>query len=91
MIHPARRLSACVAAALLVIGMGAERALACAVCFGDPSSDMAKGAVAGVMTLLGIISFVLMGVAGTGLYWVRRGRRIDAEAKTPPSDDENAR
>ena len=79
------------AAALLVMGIGTERAMACAVCFGDPSSDMAKGAVAGVLTLLGIISFVLVGVAGTGLYWVRRGRRIAAEAEAPPSDDENGR
>ena len=88
--HSDRKTSICLAATLLVMGTGAERAMACAVCFGDPSSDMAKGAVAGVLTLLGIISFVLVGVAGTGLYWVRRGRRLGAAAKTP-LDDENVR
>ena len=51
-------------------------ALACSVCFGDSESPMAKGVVAGVLLLAGIISFVLMGVAGTGLFWVHRSRRL---------------
>lgn len=50
-------------------------ASACSVCFGDPNSDMARGVTAGVLTLAGIIGFVLLGIAGTGLLWLQRGRR----------------
>ena len=58
---------------------------ACAVCFGDPNSPLAKGAAAGVLVLVGVISFVLAGVAGTGMFWVHRSRRsarIVEETKT---------
>ncbi len=63
-----------VAVALLV---ASDQAWACAVCFGDPESKMAKGAVAGVLFLVGVVTFVLAGVVGTGLLWVHRSRRID--------------
>ena len=57
---------------------------ACAVCFGDPDSAMAQGAVMGVAVLVGVVAFVLLGVAGTGLFWIQRSRRLaqveDADA-----------
>lgn len=53
-----------------------EAARACAVCFGDPESAMAKGVVAGVWVLLGVVSFVLVGVAGISLFWVHRSRML---------------
>jgi len=56
----------------------ADRADACAVCFGDPNSSMAKGAVVGVLVLLGVIGFVLAGVVGTGVFWMHRIRRSAA-------------
>lgn len=65
-------LPATCAAVLLV----ADRAAACTACFGDPDSPMAKGVVAGVLVLLGVVSFVLLGFVGTGLFWVQRGRRL---------------
>ncbi len=48
--------------------------MACAVCFGDPNSSMTKGAVAGMLCLLGVILFVLTGIAATGITWARRAR-----------------
>ena len=71
-----------------------SRALACAVCFGDPESSMAKGAVAGVLVLMGVIAFVLAGVAGTGLFWIQRSRRLgdggpEAHARTPESHSDS--
>lgn len=63
----------------------ATRVDACAVCFGDPDSSMAKGVVAGVFVLFGVVSLVLLGVVGTGLFWVHRSRRL---APHPP--DANA-
>lgn len=56
-------------------------AAACAVCFGDPQSPMAKGAVMGVLTLGAIIGSVLVFIAGTGVYWLHRGARLARGAK----------
>lgn len=49
---------------------------ACAVCFGDPDSDMAKGALAGVWVLVSIIGAVLLSIAGMGLFWIQRSRSL---------------
>ena len=49
---------------------------ACAVCFGDPESDMARGAVAGIIVLASIVGFVLMGITGTSLFWIHRSRQL---------------
>ncbi len=37
---------------------------------------MAKGAAAGVVVLIGVVGCVLLGILGTGLMWVHRGRRL---------------
>ena len=68
--------------ALVAVASASGQALGCAVCFGEPGSPMVKGAMAGVFVLVGFISFVLIGVAGTGMFWVHRSRRLarDAEA-----------
>ena len=51
-----------------------ECVLACAVCFGDPNSDMVKGANAGILILLGIIITVLGAIGSVALFWMRRAR-----------------
>lgn len=61
--------------------------VACAVCFGDPDSPMVKGALAGMLVLVGVISFVLMGVVGTGLYWNHRSRRLTLGDDAAPQSD----
>ena len=65
----------CVAAAVVAAVMLPEMVRACAVCYGNPESDMAKGAAAGVLVLLGIIVFVLAGIAGVTVFWMGRARR----------------
>lgn len=78
---------------LSLLGMGAavlctaDRASACAVCFGDPESPMAKGVVAGVIVLLSVVSFVLLGFVGTGLFWAQRGRRLARGEQSECHDD----
>ncbi len=60
----------------LLGALTAEPVLACAVCHGDPDSQMAKGAKAGVIVLAVIVYLVLftmLGVAGT---WMMRARRL---------------
>ncbi len=56
--------------------LSADQARACASCFGDPDSSMAKGVVAGVLVLVAVVGTVLLGVAGTSLRWIQRGRRL---------------
>ncbi len=53
-----------------------DRASACSVCFGDSESAMAKGAAAGVLVLAGIIGFVLLSLASTGMLWIHRSRQL---------------
>lgn len=53
-----------------------DQALACAVCFGDPDSSLAKGAVAGVVLLGCVIFCVLLGIAGTAFHWSRKARKL---------------
>ena len=54
----------------------AAPAPACSTCFGDPDSAMAKGALMGVYVMVGVVGFVLAGIAGTGLFWMQRSRRL---------------
>lgn len=54
----------------------ARQAEACAVCFGDPDSPMAKGIVWGVLVLISVVGFVLVAIAATGFVWMRRSRRL---------------
>ncbi len=76
---------AVVAAALSLVQ--STPVVACAVCFGDPDSPMVKGALAGMIVLVGVISFVLMGVVGTGLYWNHRSRRLTLGDDAAPQSD----
>ena len=67
--------------AVTAMGVGAllvgdRVASACSVCFGDPDSDMAKGAAAGVLSLAVIIGCMLLGIAGTGVLWLHRSRQL---------------
>lgn len=67
---------ACVVAAVAIGVLFPEVARACAVCYGNPESDMAKGATAGVLVLMGIVVSVLVGILGVTIFWVRRARRF---------------
>jgi len=80
-----RKTILCSIAFSMMLWMGEVQQLkACAVCFGDPESDMARGAVAGMIVLASIVGFVLMGIAGTGLYWVHRSRQLHEHQNFQP-------
>ena len=70
-----RRGAAVVLAIMAVLGC-ASPSLACAVCFGDPESPLTKGALMGVYVLVGVVGFVLAGIAATGVFWIQRSRRL---------------
>ena len=48
---------------LLLSTLGVERLLGCSVCYGDPNSAMAQGLTMGVIVLVGVIGFLLVGFA----------------------------
>jgi hypothetical protein len=71
-------MSRCLTVALVVAVTlwQAGPALACSVCFGDPDSPLTKGALMGVYVLVGVVGFVLLSIAATGVYWIQRSRRL---------------
>lgn len=69
----------------IVVLCAVDNVWACAVCFGDPESPMAKGAVAGILVLLGVVGCVLTAFVGTGLYWIRRSRCVGHNGAKPDS------
>ncbi len=68
-----------VLSAVFLLAALAPRASACAVCFGDPESPLARGALVGMSVLLAVTAFVLGGVAFVGGYWIVRARRIASQ------------
>ncbi len=71
---PLRRLV--LAALLATLLIGADYAVACPVCFGDPDSDMTQGAMWGILVLGIVIYGVLMGMVGIGVTWFIRARKL---------------
>lgn len=49
---------------------------ACAVCFGDPNSQLTKAMAPGILFLLGSIGTVLSGFAALFCYWALRMKRL---------------
>ncbi|MFQ5462918.1 MAG: hypothetical protein ACE5E5_09865 [Phycisphaerae bacterium] len=67
-----------VIAVIAIVCGDVRHAEACAVCFGDPNSPLTKGALWGVAVMAGVIGSVLACIAGTGLYWIHRSRKLRA-------------
>jgi hypothetical protein len=59
----------------------AQPALACSVCFGDPSSAMGQGARAGVFALLAVVGVVLTGLAALLIFWWRRATHLEGQLR----------
>ena len=56
---------------------GFERtAAACSVCFGDPRSKMTHGTFVAMVFLLGVVLFVLSGIAWTAMTWASRAKHL---------------
>lgn len=66
----------------LVIAVAPPSASACAVCFGDPESPLARGAIVGMTVLLAVTALVLGAVAFVGGYWIIRARRLPAQSES---------
>jgi len=73
-------------AALLLAVTASQSVFACATCYGASDSPLAQGMNWGIMTLLGFISFVLLGVVAFFIFIVRRANAL-AAATTPLSTE----
>jgi hypothetical protein len=70
-------------AVLVLVGLGGGQALACATCFGQSDSEMAKGMNAGIFVLLG---FVALFWAAFGSFFVFIVRRSQNTGDVLPGD-----
>ena len=59
--------------------LSAQPALACSVCFGDPTSNISQGAQAGMLVLLGVVASVLLAFASLLIFWIRRAANLESE------------
>ncbi len=60
---------------MLVLVLIQNSGWACAVCFGEPGAPMTRGLTWGIISLGGIMSLVLVGVAGFFVHVNRRSHR----------------
>ena len=75
--EPRQRVGRLVLPALLTtLLLDADGAAACPVCFGDPDSDMAQGAMWGILVLGIVVYGVLMGMVGIGVTWFIHARKL---------------
>lgn len=58
-------------------------ARACSVCAGNPDSELARGAQAGVLVLMGFIACVLAGIVSVSSYWIVRAHRLGRQPAPP--------
>jgi hypothetical protein len=63
----------------LAVGMFSPAAQACSVCFGDPTSSLSKGAIAGVSVLLVIVLGVLGGISAFFVHVSKKTAALAAE------------
>jgi hypothetical protein len=59
-----------------LIALFPHTSYACATCFGGPDSNLTKGAVNGVLFMLGIIGFVQLGFVALFYSFWRRARSL---------------
>lgn len=81
-----RRLGLCYRAGLSLsaafgVMLAPGSAWACAACYGQSDSSMAAGMNWGIMSLLGVIVFVLGGVAGFFVFLARRSVKMAASRR----------
>ena len=57
---------------------------ACSVCFGDPESDMVKGAMSGVWFMLGVVGMVQVSFALFFFVYLRKRAQIYRDGSLKP-------
>ena len=71
--------------------LSAKSAFACAACYGASDAPMARGMNWGIFTLLLVVGTVLCGIAGVGIYMVKRAANVAAESPEAPNSEETVK
>jgi len=66
-----------------------ERASACAACYGQSVSPLAKGLVWGVFALIAVVVPLLVGIAAFFIYISKRSALAAAELVAQPSESKS--
>lgn len=69
----------------------AKSVFACAACYGASDAPMAKGMNWGIFTLLAVVGTVLCGIAGVGIFMVKRAAGVAAESPDAPISEETVK
>ena len=72
----------CALLAALAMAATPQSVLACATCFGNSDSDLAKAMNWGILSLLAVVVFVLGGIVAFFIYLARRAA-LTAGAEAP--------
>ncbi len=79
-----RKISSALLVVLLVALLQADRAWACAACYGQSDSPLAAGMNWGILSLLGVVALVLGGFACFFVYLARRAGAVSAAPEPGP-------
>lgn len=71
--------------------LSAKSAFACAACYGASDAPMARGMNWGIFTLLVVVGTVLCGIAGVGIFLVKRAADVAVESSDSPISEETVR
>jgi hypothetical protein len=72
--------------AIVLVRLSAAPVFACAACFGQSDSSMAKGMNMGIFALLLVITSVLCGVAGFFVFIARRTAQLEQMSPAFPKN-----
>lgn len=61
-------------------------ALACATCYGASDSPLAQGMNWGIITLLGVVGFVMFGIVAFFVHVGRKAARLNADGQISNSN-----
>lgn len=84
-----RFLSLCSAALVAGLVSAPSSAQACAACFGRTDSKLGDGLNWGILSLLGVVLTVLLGIGSFFLFHIRRAAALE-RAGLPTTDPESA-
>jgi len=72
----------------IVMAMCAQPLLACAVCYGQSDSPLARAMNWGIVTLLAVVASVLGGIT---MFFVHVGRRSGGDRAANPDESPNSK
>ena len=76
----------CAATLLLTLLLCPQHASACAACYGQTDSPLAKGLIWGVFALIAVVVPLLVGIAAFFIYIAKRSALAAAEPIAQPSE-----